>query len=209
MSITLVVLVVEVVVILLGAVSFLFFLRWKRSKTKTAEFEKLLDNVASKEDERKAQLIHFLEESHALEPEAAGESAEYMVEAEKQFLQQFIQQQLEQTSVTDFYDQLCELLDQYLYFVPTARIEQHAGNGDKSEQQDVETLNSKDEDFNTEGTEANDSDQTDIEKREQEDETDVTEENSEEELDWGDAFAESGDNMDEETKASFESETKN
>ncbi len=34
------------------------------------------------------------------------------------------------------------------------------------------------------------------------------EQSNEEELDWGAAFAESGDDMDEETKAGFESEKK-
>jgi len=123
MSTTLVILLVETVVILLGVVGFLFFLRWKRNKTITAECEKLLDNFSSREDERKAQLIQFLEENYDLKTEAAEESAGYMIEAEKQFVQQFIKQQLEQTSITDFYGYLCELLDQYLYFVPTINRE--------------------------------------------------------------------------------------
>ena len=152
MSTTLVILVVEAVVILTGVAGFLFFLSWKRSKTITVECEKLLDNFGSKEDERKAQLIQFLEENYDLKTEAAEESAGYMIEAEKQFLQQFIKQQLEQTSITDFYGYLCELLDQYLYFVPTINIEQHESRGDKLDQQDVvevEALNTDAEDFDT------------------------------------------------------------
>ena len=152
MSATLVILVVEAVVILLGVGGVLFFLSWKRSKTITVECEKLLDNFGSKEDERKAQLIQFLEENYDLKTEAAEESAGYMIEAEKQFLQQFIKQQLEQTSITDFYEYLCELLDQYLYFVPTINIEQHESRGDKLDQQDVvevEALNTDAEDFDT------------------------------------------------------------
>ena len=152
MSTTLVILVVEAVVILTGVAGFLFFLSWKRSKTITVECEKLLDNFGSKEDERKAQLIQFLEENYDLKTEAAEESAGYMIEAEKQFLQQFIKQQLEQTSITDFYEYLCELLDQYLYFVPTINIEQHESRGDKLDQQDVvevEALNTDAEDFDT------------------------------------------------------------
>jgi len=131
MSTTLLILVVETAVIILGVVGFLFFLSWKRSRAITAEFEKLLDNVASKEDERKAQLIQFLEEGYDLKNEALKESAGYMIEAEKQFLQQFIKQQLEQTSITGFYDNLCELLDQYLYFIPTINIEQQASRSDE------------------------------------------------------------------------------
>jgi len=209
MSITLIVLVIEVIVILLVAVGFLFFLPWKRSKAKTVEFEKLLDNIASKEDERKAQLIQFLEESHALKTEAAEESAGYMVEAEKQFLQYFIKQQLEQTPVNDFHENLCELLDQYLYFVPTINIEQHAPNADKPEQQnvaEVEVSNTDtDEDIAIEEPEVKDSGEMEPDKEDQVAEPD---QNNEEELDWGAAFAEAGEDMDEETKASFESETK-
>ena len=184
MNITLIVLVVEAVVILSGVVGFLFFLSWKRSKTKAAELEKLLDNVGSKEDERKAQLIQFLEESYDLKTEAAEESAGYMIEAEKQFLQQFIKQQLEQTSITDFYGYLCELLDQYLYFVPTINIEQHATKGNELDQQDVvevEVLNTDDEDFDTVSPEAKDLDEIDTEGQ----------------------VTVAGDDMDEETKASL------
>ena len=211
MSITLIVLVIEVIVILLVAVGFLFFLPWKRSKAKTVEFEKLLDNIASKEDERKAQLIQFLEESHALKTEAAEESAGYMVEAEKQFLQYFIKQQLEQTPVNDFHENLCELLDQYLYFVPTINIEQHAPNADKPEQQNVAEVEASntdtdtDEDIAIEEPEVKDSGEMEPDKEDQVAEPD---QNNEEELDWGAAFAEAGEDMDEETKASFESETK-
>jgi hypothetical protein len=213
MSITLIVLVVEVIVILLVAVGFLFFLPWKRSKAKTIEFERLLDNIASKEDERKAQLIQFLEESHALKTEAAEESAGYMVEAEKQFLQYFIKQQLEQTPVNDFHENLCELLDQYLYFVPTINIEQHAPNAEKPEQQNVveieasntDTDTDTDEDIAIEEPEVKNSGEMEPDKEEQATES---EQSNEEELDWGAAFAESGDDMDEETKAGFESEKK-
>ena len=199
MNITLIVLVVEAVVILSGVVGFLFFLSWKRSKTKAAELEKLLDNVGSKEDERKAQLIQFLEESYDLKTEAAEESAGYMIEAEKQFLQQFIKQQLEQTSITAFYGYLCELLDQYLYFVPTINI-------DQQDVVEVEALNTDAEDFDSAPLEAKDLDEIDTEGQVTEagvDETGVTEKDLEEELARREAFAESGDDMDEETKASL------
>ena len=207
MNITLIVLVVEAVVILSGVVGFLFFLSWKRSKTKAAELEKLLDNVGSKEDERKAQLIQFLEESYDLKTEAAEESARCMIEAEKQFLQQFIKQQLEQTSITDFYGYLCKLLDQYLYFVPTINIEQHATKGNELDQQDVvevEVLNT-DDDFDTVSPEAKGLDEidTEVQVTVAGDKIGVTKKDLEEELARGETFAESGDDMDEETKVSL------
>ena len=89
----------------------------------TAGFELLLNNIKEIEGERKSQLIQFLMDSHALPEKEAAESGEYMIEAEKQFLEQFVKQQLEQKPITDFYQNLCELLDQYLYFIPKAKTE--------------------------------------------------------------------------------------
>ncbi|MFW5442956.1 MAG: hypothetical protein ACKE51_01440 [Methylococcaceae bacterium] len=119
MNITLVILVAEVAVVLLVIVGFLLYLRWKQKRVQTAEIEKLLDNVSSQEEERKSQLLSYFIDSHAMDNEAAKEASDFMVEAEKQFIQQFLKQQMEQTPVTNFYQNLCELLDQYLYFIPT------------------------------------------------------------------------------------------
>jgi len=198
MNITLIILVVEVAVVLLGIVSFLFFLRWKGNKDKAAEFEKLLDNVDSQQEERKSQLAEFLINSYALETEKAKETSEFMVEAEKLFLQQFLKQQIEQTPVTDFYQNLCELLDQYLYFIPTV-------NSDKSSTDEEKTVEQNSAEL--QNNEVIESDEIDSEN------TNVTTESeeaeaSEAEPDWGDTLAEPGDEIDEETKAGYETEIK-
>ncbi len=125
MSITVLVLIVEVIIILLGLVCFLFFLRWKRKKNKIVELNQLLDDINSREEERNVVLTKHLVKGYALGDEAAKELSSYMVEAEKQFLQQFVKQQIEQSSLTSFYETLCELLDQYLYFIPQDNTEKN------------------------------------------------------------------------------------
>lgn len=212
MNITLIILVIEVAVVCLGIVALLFYFRWKKKKNTTAEFEKLLDNVSSQEEERKAYLIQHLVDGYAMSSEAAVESGEYMIEAEKQFLQQFMKQQIERSSVADFYQNLCELLDQYLYFIPS-KDEDRNENGSTDdaatvEQSLVEEKNKNEEEeieeSSSEQVEATTSAETDLIDEEQKNDS----EEKEEEPDWGDAFAESGDAVDEATKDGFDAENK-
>ncbi len=179
MNITLTILIIESIVVLLGISGFLFFLRLKKKSKKLFELNQILENISSQEGERKAHLANHLQEGYALSSEAAAESAGYMVEAEKQFIQQFIKKQIEEASVVDFHQNLCELLDQYLYFIPTSAIEEN--NPANVEQAEITTKAVLLEEKN------HDSDE------------------KKEEPDWGEAFAESGDEVDEETKAVFDS----
>ncbi len=190
MNMTLMVLLIEVGVALLGIVAVIVFFSWKKKKMQTAGFELLLNNIKEIKDERKAQLIQFLMDSHALPEEEATESGEYMIEAEKQFLAQFVKQQLEQKPMTDFYQNLCELLDQYLYFIPKAKTKAMP-----------KTVLKKQPVFE-QATEINESVLDDLDVIEPV--TDVTEEPG-----WGEAFAESGDTVDESTKEAYESGLKN
>jgi len=160
-----------------------------------------LDNVDSQQEERKSQLAEFLINSYALETEKAKETSEFMVEAEKLFLQQFLKQQIEQTSVTDFYQNLCELLDQYLYFIPTVNSEKDSPNEEKQVEQKSTELQ------NNEVTDSGEADSGNTNETTASEETEEAE-TSEAEPDWGDAFAESGDEIDEETKAGYETELK-
>lgn len=204
MSLPAIVLVVEMIIVLMGVAGFLFFLRWKRKKTKSAELEKLLDNVVNHEQQRKTQLMLFVKEKYGLEAEAAEESILPMIEAEKQFVQQFLKQQMEQTPVTDFYQNLCVLLDQYLSLVPANKMTSLIANVDDTETQeklDEEDLSNSED---IEAEESNENNKLDEEKLES---SNVTEK-EDEELDWGDAFEESGDKVDDATKINSESEEK-
>ncbi len=97
MSTTFIFLLVEVFVVLLGIACFLFYLRWKRKKLKLAEIEKLLDNINSQQAERLSLLTEHLKENCGAQDDPAEESSGLMIEAEKQFLQHFLKQQVEQT----------------------------------------------------------------------------------------------------------------
>lgn len=206
MNSTVYILAIEIALVLFLIVAFLLFFAWKRKKSRTHEFEQLLQNVTELQVERKAQLQQLLMNNYALGEEEASENSSYMLEAEKQFLQQFITQQIEQTPVTDFYQQLCGMLDQYIYFIPA--VEQ--GNAGFAEQAIADKENKT--------VSANEI--SEIENREEfaEADSDARLEDSpatgekiteEEELDWGAAFAESGDTMDEEAKKGYEAGLEN
>lgn len=199
-----IILIVQTVVLVI-IVGVLVFNNWKRKKQLSKGVEKLLENFSAQELERKPQLSQLLSESYALATEEAEESASYMIEAEKQFLQEFLKQQLEQQPLTDFHSNLCELLDQYLYFIPVVETE------DKKESVN-EVIENVDAETSSEASiEESVTEQDNIESDEQDTQDETVEEEesqSEEEPDWGEAFAEAGEEMDEEVKAGFEEEVK-
>ncbi|MFK5948624.1 MAG: hypothetical protein QM500_07640, partial [Methylococcales bacterium] len=118
MSATSSILILEIAIVLLVIVCILLFLEWKRRKTFSQQLEQLLQAIDEQQKPRLSTLTQLLENEYALDSSAAQESAEYMIEAEKQFMQQFVKQQIEKTTIAEFYQSLCGLLDQYLYFVP-------------------------------------------------------------------------------------------
>ena len=198
MNSSMIILIVEMALVLLVVICVMGYLSWKQKKNRIAELEQLLENANDQQAERKVQLEQFLIKDYALEKNAAKESADYMVEAERQFLQQFIRQQLEQTKVTDFYANLSELLDQYLYFVPsiseqqetpgiTKNIENKEGEEEKLIEENA---------FNAYGKANSKEDNVQL------DELENAAEDSE--PDWGDAFSESGDTMDDDVKEGYE-----
>lgn len=227
MSSTLIVLLVEIGIVLLCIVALLFYLRWKKQRNKSIELGKMLDNFSRMESDRLSGLIRFFQEKQGAQAEDAEASAGYMVEAEKQFLQQFLKQQIEQTSIEDFYQNLIELLDQYLYFIPdknSAEINNSDSGVDNRPQpgvieddaiaiQDVKIQQESAVDNEPEPEQKSDETATEIDENKQASEqqktdTESSEEDTEAEPDWGDAFAESGDSVDEETKSSFDAEKK-
>jgi hypothetical protein len=201
MNASLNILIIEIALVLFIIVCVLAFLIWKQKKTRANGLEQLLDNIDSLQDERKQQLAGFLINDYSLDADEAKESGEYMVEAEKQFMQQFVKQQLEQTAVTDFYGNLCELLDQYLYFVPKKSSEEPVPVENEVDEPEVSDTQDAAEQGENKSSDEDDS----AIKQEAEVETEVEEEA---EPDWGDAFSEAGDEMDADAKEGYESELK-
>jgi len=212
MSATLSILVIEIATVLMSIVCVFVFFGWKRKKRRGNEFDQLLEGINSHQNERLAQLMQYLMKDHALPEDEAKESSEYMIEAEKQFLQQFIKQQIEQTPVTEFYDNLRELLDQYLYFVPKKDLENTSSTEkelveqvvEKSEAPKPNAYNSfADPDSKVKKVTVVKKNKV-VEAAEIEKAAAAAQEQEEAEPDWGDAFAESGDAMDEDTKEGYE-----
>ncbi len=202
------ILILEIAVVLLVIVCVLVFLEWKRRKKSAQEFEQLLEAVTDQQDQRKKKLIQLLVDDYALDAAKAIESSEYMLEAEKQFIQQFTKQQLEKTTVADSYGNLCELLDQYLYFIPKIPAQDESV-------EEVEAIETEEESLEPETPEDSGKQETEEEGKTEpaseitENETDAQEgATAEAEPDWGEAFSESGDEMDEAVKQGYEEEAK-
>ena len=92
---------------------------WRRSKKKQSALEELLDQVSASETVRKEKLISYLVENHQLDNNKSAELCEDFIEAEKRFMFEFIQQQLQQVPVTGCYENVCRLLDHYLQLLTT------------------------------------------------------------------------------------------
>lgn len=215
MNSSMIILIVEMALVLLVVICVMGYLSWKQKKNRIAELEQLLENASDQQAERKVQLEQFLIKDYALEKDAAKESADYMVEAERQFLQQFIRQQLEQTKVTDFYANLSELLDQYLYFVPSISEQQEKpGTNEivKNEKEVVEVnafnaygkAKAKKNKSQLKAEELENSDVVSTEKNIADKVKGTGQQDEEVEPDWGDAFSESGDTMDDDVKAGYD-----
>lgn len=89
-------------------------LQWRNKRKRIHAFERLLDDIGSRQQTRIDQLKHQFADQHQLDEDAIQNLSTQLIAAEKSFLQYFIDQQLRQDSVEDFYQQLCKLLDQYL-----------------------------------------------------------------------------------------------
>ena len=92
----------------------LLTLSWRKKKRQHREFERLLDDIKERQEERSNKLTRLLAKKHNLAQTEAQDLTKQLIIAEKSFLQQFIDQQLQQSSVEHFYEHLCELLDNYL-----------------------------------------------------------------------------------------------
>ena len=122
MNTTLLIIIGGCAIFLLGLVIFILILGGRKKKQRHLELEALLDRVAAKEADRRAWLIRFLVDRYAQEEQNAVELCEDFIAAEKQFLHAYMEQQLSQQPVTDFYEHISQLLDKYLTLLPDAAI---------------------------------------------------------------------------------------
>ena len=91
---------------------------WRKKQQRHIEFERLLEDVKDRQESRPSSLSRRMVEKFRMDALAAQALSEDLITAEKRFLQQFIEQQLQQKSVENIYAQLCDLLDSYLLAMP-------------------------------------------------------------------------------------------
>jgi len=99
------------VVILITGVLLLI---WRNKNQRHREFERLLDDIKNRQTTRGNLLARRLADKLNVDKTDALGLSEQLITAEKLFLQQFFDQQMQQKPIEQFYEQLCELLDSYL-----------------------------------------------------------------------------------------------
>lgn len=103
--------------VLVAIISFLT-LSWLQKRKQHRQLEQLLDDIQERQNIRKNRLSRkFMRQFDMSENDAQGIS-EQLIAAEKLFLQRYIGQFLTQKPSDIVYDQLCELLDDYLNRLP-------------------------------------------------------------------------------------------
>lgn len=104
--------IVSTVLVLLFIAIFLFKV-WRKKVAHHQQFEHLLDDIKERQLARANKLVRRSSEKFNLDQSNAQSLSDQLVTAEKLFLKHFIDQQLQQHSIENFYEQLCELLDSY------------------------------------------------------------------------------------------------
>ncbi len=212
---------IEIIFVLSISLIVLLVLNWKKKKKKTAEIERLLGQVEENGITRKEHLVNILTNQLAMQEQPAVELVEDFIAAEKRFTHQFLEIQLNQQPISGFYQHECEVLDKYLQLIaeniPKAinsnlDITGEASTGDEKGANNSEEIEQKSEqtkekdtdpeilDPNSEQTDGKEADNPSSSEAESIEEINISETEEDEfaeEPDWGDAFAEAGVEMDE------------
>ncbi len=99
--------------ILLLVISLLLVVIWRGKRQSHHEFELLLDDIKDRQAARAESLADRIMQKYPLDQAGAQTLSSQLIGAEKLFLHHFIEQQIQQKSVANSYQQLCELLDSY------------------------------------------------------------------------------------------------
>jgi len=127
----------DALIILLLLLITLIVLAWRRKKFQHAQLEALLEQVANLELARKKQLIRYLCEHQQMAEQAATELSADFLEAEKQFLYVYTEQQLGCQPVSGFYTNVCQLLDKYLQLLPDSLTAEEEQKADSAKQNKI------------------------------------------------------------------------
>ena len=193
---------IEAAVFALIMILAIYYVGSRRKKARLAGIDQLVNEINKKESQRKQQIIDFLVDNCQLGQQQAEESSKNFIDAERLFMYQFIEQQLKQTSLADFYTQVCDLLEKYLGLLaldkmqspaaPEPEVEVHPETDiiKESSMQETDVKAELNPPANQELlAEQNDENVSAIDEGMQEDNS------VDDDLDWNDAFAEAGSGM--------------
>lgn len=118
---TLLIFFIEVLLAILIALIVLLILNWRRKYRCQIALEQLVEDVKERQSQRGEKMVSRLVAKYRLDDQAARELAEAFFAAEKIFISQFVEQQI-QESIDGFYENLCALLDSYLKAMPVVGV---------------------------------------------------------------------------------------
>ncbi|PPD35113.1 MAG: hypothetical protein CTY19_03165 [Methylomonas sp.] len=124
--------------VLLGIGIILYF-HWRKKQRIHLQLVEILDDITDQQSKRKTRLLRRFTDKLNLQQSDAQPIAEQLIAAEKLFLQQMMEQLLQQTPNERLYEQLCELLDTYFNQLIGLKNSQVDANKPANEEKTVET----------------------------------------------------------------------
>ena len=115
---TLFVFIIEVLLLLLVALIIILLRNWRKKVSRIEALETMIDDFKDNQGLRRKRISVLLTGKCPLDNEITEHLSEQMIVSEKKFLLRFIEQQMVE-SVDGFYENLCELLDDYLHTILT------------------------------------------------------------------------------------------
>ncbi len=204
---------INLVIVLILLLGFVLFLNGRDKKRKKTEMERLLTEIEANETARQKQIVNILTTQIGMSEQVVLEKVENFVAAEKQLTHKFLEILMDQQPVTNFYQYSSDCLDEYMRLIgenlPEQSIQiEEAEKPIISETQrsnipeqsaSLEDNQSQIMDTEHEETNAVNSDSAPVadSSAEQNENKDAEKDEFSEEPDWGDAFAETGEEMDE------------
>lgn len=104
---------VIITTLVLSSIAIFLYVSWRKKHRSHLQLVELLDDITDQQSKRKNRLLRRFTDKLNLSHSDAQPIAEQLIGAEKLFLQQMMQQCLQQKPNEQIYEQLCELLDTY------------------------------------------------------------------------------------------------
>ena len=103
-----------VTTLVLSGIGIFLYVSWRKKQRFHLLLVELLDDITDQQTKRKNRLLRRFTDKLNLNKNDAEPITEQLISAEKLFLQQMMEQLLQQKPNEQLYEQLCELLDTYL-----------------------------------------------------------------------------------------------